>query len=53
MITHLSGKLVEKNPTSLVIECGGIGYEVKISLNTFSLLTNDEQIRVYTSFPDK
>ena len=36
MITHLSGKLVEKNPTSLVIECGGIGYEVKISLNTFS-----------------
>ena len=50
MITHLSGKLVEKNPTSLVIECGGIGYEVKISLNTFSLLTNDEQIRVYTQF---
>ena len=50
MITHLSGKLVEKNPTSLVIECGGIGYEVKISLNTFSSLGNDEQVKIFTQF---
>ena len=31
MISHLSGKLVSKSPTSLVVECNGIGYEVNIS----------------------
>ena len=50
MITHLSGRLIEKNPTSLVIECGGIGYEVKISLNTFSSLGNEEQVKIFTQF---
>jgi len=50
MITHLNGKLVEKNPTSLVVECGGIGYEIKISLNTFSSVKFDEAIFIYTQF---
>jgi Holliday junction DNA helicase RuvA len=50
MITHLNGKLVEKNPTSLVVECGGIGYEIKISLNTFSSVKSDEAIFIYTQF---
>ncbi len=50
MITHLNGKLVEKNPTNLIIECAGIGYEVKISLNTFSALKSDENILIYTQF---
>lgn len=50
MITHLNGKLVEKNPTSLVIECAGIGYDVKISLNTFSSVKSDEAIFIYTQF---
>lgn len=35
MIGRLNGRLIEKNPTDLLIECGGVGYEVKISLNTF------------------
>jgi Holliday junction DNA helicase RuvA len=48
MIGHLNGKLVEKNPTELIIECGGVGYEVKISLNTFSALGSDESIKVFT-----
>jgi len=48
MIHHLKGKLVEKNPTNLVIECGGIGYFVNISLNTFSKITDGENIQVYT-----
>lgn len=48
MIYHLNGRLIEKNATSLVVECGGVGYEVKISLNTFSSLGNDESIRIYT-----
>lgn len=50
MITHLNGRLIEKNPTNLIIECGGIGYEVKISLNTFSSIGSDESILVYTQF---
>lgn len=50
MITHLHGKLVEKNPTALVVECAGIGYEVKISLHTFSAIGPDESILIYTQF---
>ena len=48
MITHLSGKLVEKNPTYVVVECNGVGYYVNISLHTFSLIVDDEHIRIYT-----
>ncbi|MCE2742452.1 MAG: Holliday junction branch migration protein RuvA [Fluviicola sp.] len=50
MITHLNGKLVEKNPTSLVVECNGIGYEVKISLTTYSQLKEEESIKIFTQF---
>ncbi|MEY8780459.1 Holliday junction branch migration protein RuvA [Allomuricauda sp. XS_ASV26] len=48
MITHLRGKLVEKNPTYLIVECGGVGYFLNISLHTFSLLSDEENIFVYT-----
>lgn len=48
MIVQLNGRLIEKNPTDLIIDCGGVGYGVKISLNTFSSLGSDENIRVYT-----
>ena len=48
MITHLQGKLVEKNPTHLVIDCQGVGYEVHISLHTFSQIPDQENVRVYT-----
>lgn len=50
MITYLNGRLVEKTPTVLVIECGGIGYEVRISLNTFSAIGKDESIKIFTQF---
>ncbi|MBT2162506.1 Holliday junction branch migration protein RuvA [Zobellia barbeyronii] len=48
MITHLKGKLVEKNPTYVVIECGGVGYFVNISLNTFSKIGDSESISLFT-----
>ncbi|UKN00887.1 Holliday junction branch migration protein RuvA [Paracrocinitomix mangrovi] len=48
MIAHLNGRLVEKTPTYIVVECGGVGYLVKISLNTFSLLGSDENIKIHT-----
>ena len=48
MIAHLQGKLVEKNPTEVVIDCGGVGYHVNISLHTFSLLPKTDFIKLYT-----
>jgi Holliday junction DNA helicase RuvA len=50
MIAHINGKLIEKNPTTLIIECNGLGYEVKISLNTFSAIGSEEAVKVYTQF---
>ena len=48
MITQIKGRLVEKSPTELVIHCNGLGYLVNISLNTFSLLSDSENISLYT-----
>lgn len=48
MIAHLQGKLVEKSPTQIVIDCGGVGYEVHISLHTYSLLPASDFIKVFT-----
>tara|TARA_R110000782_G_scaffold223369_1_gene310344 strand:- start:85 stop:666 length:582 start_codon:yes stop_codon:yes gene_type:complete len=48
MIHHLRGKLVEKNPTHIIIECGGVGYFVNISLNTFSKLPAEENVSIFT-----
>ena len=48
MITQLKGRLVEKSPTDVVIDCNGVGYLVNISLNTFSKLTDSESISLFT-----
>jgi Holliday junction DNA helicase RuvA len=48
MITHLRGKLIEKNPTHVIIECAGVGYFVNISLYTYSQLRDEEQLLLYT-----
>ncbi len=48
MITHIQGRLVEKNPTDLVIDCNGVGYSLSITLHTFSQLPNEEHIKLYT-----
>ena len=48
MITHLQGKLVEKSPTHVVIDCGGVGYHVNISLHTYSLLPATDFIKLFT-----
>ncbi|HIF84771.1 MAG TPA: Holliday junction branch migration protein RuvA [Flavobacteriaceae bacterium] len=48
MITQLKGRLVEKSPTDVVIDCNGVGYMIHISLNTFSKLTDSESITLFT-----
>ena len=48
MIDYLRGKLVFKDPTYVIIDVGGIGYHVKISLQTYSKIKDEEQIRLLT-----
>jgi Holliday junction DNA helicase RuvA len=48
MITHLQGRLVEKSPTDVVIDCNGIGYFVNISFHTFSQLPDEENVKLFT-----
>lgn len=51
MIAYLSGKLLEKQANSVIVDVGGIGYEVNIPLSTFYELGevgSDVQLRIYT-----
>src|SRR2546423_3045274 len=51
MIGYLSGKLLEKNVSSVIVDVGGIGYDVSIPLSTFYELGevgSDVQLRIYT-----
>jgi holliday junction DNA helicase RuvA len=48
MITYLKGKLVHKEPAHVIIEVNGIGYQVMISLNTFSEIKDREDIKLFT-----
>lgn len=47
MIDYIKGDLVELAPARMVIECGGIGYEVNISLNTYSAFNGQSSGKVY------
>jgi len=48
MIAHIQGKLVEKTPTEVVIDCNGVGYHIHISLHTYSLLPATDFIKLFT-----
>ena len=58
MIAHLRGSLLSKTPGSCIVECAGVGYEVAISVPTFSALpepptardlrSQDVQLHIYT-----
>lgn len=48
MITHIKGKLIEKNPSFVIIDCNGVGYLLRISLQTFSKLADDEQCMLFS-----
>ncbi|WP_242092648.1 Holliday junction branch migration protein RuvA [Aestuariivivens sediminicola] len=48
MITHIQGKLTEKNPTHVVIDCNGVGYMLNISLHTYSQIPNEENLKLFT-----
>ena len=48
MYAYIDGKLSFKGPTYVVIEAGGVGYHINISLNTFSSIQDQEQCKLYT-----
>ena len=48
MITQIKGRLIEKSPTEVIVDCNGIGYSINISLNTYSQIGDDENIKLYT-----
>ncbi|HEY0056508.1 MAG TPA: Holliday junction branch migration protein RuvA [Pedobacter sp.] len=48
MYAYISGKLVFKCATFVVIEANGVGYHINISLNTYSKVTGKENCKLYT-----
>lgn len=49
MISKLSGQLIEKHPPQIVIDVGGVGYEVDVSMQTFyQLPALQEPVQLYT-----
>jgi holliday junction DNA helicase RuvA len=48
VIAFIDGKLVQKTPTYVVIDCGGVGYSINISLNTYEKITDSERLKLFT-----
>jgi len=48
MIAQIKGRLIEKTPTYVIIDCNGVGYQINISLNTYSKIDADELCLLYT-----
>ena len=47
MIEYIKGQIIELTPAELILECGGIGYSILISLQTFEALQGKSQAVVY------
>jgi Holliday junction DNA helicase RuvA len=50
MYDYIEGKLAEKNPAFVVVEVNGIGFQLHISLNTYTRLEHAVTCRLYTHF---
>ncbi|MEL6669148.1 MAG: Holliday junction branch migration protein RuvA [Bacteroidota bacterium] len=50
MITYLKGPIAHKNPSFVVIEAGGVGYHVNISLFTYAKIENTESTKLLTHY---
>ncbi len=48
MYAYIDGKLAFKCPTYVVLEAGGIGYQIHISLHTYAQLPNQERCKLHT-----
>ncbi len=50
MIAFVEGRIAEKYPTHVIINVNGLGYEVKISLNTYAEIKDAESTKLFTHF---
>jgi len=48
MIAFIEGKIAHKEPTHVVLETHGVGYEIKISLNTYSAINGESSCKLLT-----
>ena len=48
MISFIRGKKIEIDPTKLILDVNGIGYEINISLRTFSKIKDKNEINIHT-----
>jgi len=48
MYAYIDGKLAYKSPSYVVIDAGGVGYQINISLNTYSKLGDTERCKLFT-----
>ena len=46
MLHHLRGTLVAKTPTHVVVECGGLGYLIQVSLTTYGQLPESGEVKL-------
>ena len=47
MIEYLDGKIIELNPAHAIVDVGGVGYFITISLNTYSALTRTHSGKLF------
>lgn len=47
MIEYIKGDIVELTPAQMILECGGVGYALNISLNTYSAFGNKTSGKLY------
>lgn len=48
MIGHLTGKVISKKPTKIVLDVGGVGYLINISISTFEKISDNETVSLFT-----
>jgi Holliday junction DNA helicase RuvA len=48
MIAYVKGQITHKNPTFVYVECGGVGYHINISLNTYTRIEKSDSIKLLT-----
>ena len=47
MYAYVEGKITEQNPACVTIDCGGVGYEVNISLHTYTQIKDKDRVRLW------
>lgn len=50
MFEYLKGKLADATPTYAVVDCGGVGYFLHITVNTYSKIVSASEVLLYTHF---